>query len=83
MERLGLTNHGLMNGKALGEGPEAPVSIDVINNECAAWPYDCPGSIQLEAYVAFTVHAVVNEKIDLTKLGKQLGKAKPARALDV
>jgi hypothetical protein len=72
-ERLGFANHGLMAGKALREGPEAPVRIDVINHQGAAWFEGCPSAIQLEAYIAFTMHAIVNEKIDPAKLRKQLG----------
>src|SRR6266478_2465549 len=72
-----------MAGKTLGEGPEAPVRIDVVNHECAPWSHACPGPVQFKAYVVFTVHAVVNKKIDLTKSGKQLRKSKPARSLDV
>jgi hypothetical protein len=37
VERLGLANHGLMTRKGLSEGLEAPISIDVINDECAVW----------------------------------------------
>ena len=35
MERLCLTNHGVMTRKSLSERPEAPISIDVINDEYA------------------------------------------------
>jgi len=83
VKRLGLTNHGFMTGKSLGEGPEAPISIDVINDDCAAWFQGCPGSIQFETNVAFTVQAVVNEKINLAELREQPGKPSPARTLNV
>ena len=32
MEWLGIVNQGLMTGKALSKGPEASISIDVIND---------------------------------------------------
>src|SRR6266849_2818877 len=72
-----------MTGKGLREGPEAPIRIDIINDDCAARFQRRPRSIQLKTYVAFTVQAVVNEKINLAKLRKQAGKPSPARTLNV
>jgi len=68
-----------MAGKRLSEGAEPPIGIDVIDNEHAACSEGRPSSIQLEAYVAFSVEAVVNEKIDLAKSTKQFPKASPTR----
>jgi len=70
VERLGLANQGLVTGKGLSKGPEAIISIDVINDQCAVWSQGCPRSIQLEAHVALTVEAVVNEKINLARGAK-------------
>src|ERR1700733_6369113 len=72
-----------MAGILLGEGTETPAGIDIINDDRPCWPHVHQGSVHLEANVVFAVHAVVNEKVDLPKPGKQLGKQKPARALDV
>jgi hypothetical protein len=38
MERLSLANHGAMPGERLGEGLEAAIRIDVIDDERAARP---------------------------------------------
>jgi hypothetical protein len=83
VERLRLANHRLLTGKSMSEGPEAPVGIDVIHDECSVWSRGRPRPIQFKAYVAFTVKAVVNEKINLAQVGKQMGKATPAGTFDV
>src|SRR5579864_8669270 len=72
-----------MTGKGLCEGLKAPIRIDIINDDCAARFQRRPRSIQLKAYVAFTVHAVVNEEINLAELREHPGKASPARTLNV
>jgi hypothetical protein len=79
-KRLCLANRGLLSREGTSERLEAAIGIDVIYNDCALRCHGRPSSIQFETYVAFTVQAVVNEKIDLSKLGKQLGKAPPARS---
>jgi len=35
---FGFANHGLMAGKALGEGLEAPVCVYVVDDQRAVWP---------------------------------------------
>src|SRR5258708_12881557 len=72
-----------MTGKGLGEGPEAPISIDIIHDDCAPRFQRRPRLIQLKANVALTVHTVVNEKINLAELRKHPGKAPPALTLNV
>src|ERR1700745_3551997 len=62
---------------------ESPICIDIVHDECTTRLKLCPGSIQFEAYIAFTVHAVVDKKFDLSKLRKQLGQVQPAQAVDV
>ena len=37
VDRFGLANQGFMAGIGLSEGPEAKISIDVINDEGAMW----------------------------------------------
>jgi hypothetical protein len=72
----------LFVGNSLSEGLEAPTSIDIINNECAVYCYDCPCLIQFETYIAFAVQAVVDEEINLAEVRKQLRKASSARTFD-
>jgi hypothetical protein len=67
-----------MSGKDLGEGPEAPIGIYIINNQRTAWSQGGPCSIKLETYVAFAMKAVMNEEINLPKSSKQRRKASPA-----
>src|SRR5215471_12939807 len=62
---------------------EAPICVDIIDDERTGWVQECPGSIQLEAYVAFTVQAVVDEKINLAESREQFGKTAPARTFYV
>src|SRR5271170_1613422 len=83
MKRLRLSNHRLLTPNGLRKRLKAPIGIDIIHDDRAVRRHDCPCSIQLETYVAFTVQAVVNEKINLAEAGEQLGKASPARTRDV
>jgi hypothetical protein len=62
---------------------EAPVRIDIIDNDGAAWPQGCPCPIHFKANIAFAVQTIVNEKIDLVELAKYARQAPPARAKDV
>ena len=78
MERLRLANHELFFGNGLSEGPEATISINIINDDCTLYSYGSPCSIQFEAYVAFTVQAVVDKEINFAEARKQLGKASSA-----
>ena len=54
----------------LSERPKAPIGIDVINHECALRSQGWPRSIQFEPNVTLTMAAIVNEKVNLTKLRK-------------
>src|ERR1051326_4302694 len=83
VERLGLTDHGFMTGKGSSERVEAPIRIYIVDHDCAVGVQSRPGAIQLEAHVALTVETVVNEKVHLAKMRKQVGKPPAARPLDV
>jgi hypothetical protein len=83
VNRLGLANYGSMTREGFCKGLEAPITIDVIDNERTVWLQDWPNSIQLEAHIPFTVRAIVNEKINVAELRKQLRKTQPTRTLDV
>ena len=78
MQRLSFANYRMMTGKGLREASEASVHIDIIDNDRAAGPQSSPRSIHLKANIAFTVQAVMNEKIDLAELRKYTGQASPA-----
>src|ERR1700677_4949325 len=83
MERFGLANNRPMTRERLSEGSKAPIYIHIINHKRTARPQNCPRPVQFEAHVAFAVHAIVNEKVELTDFCKQLGKVQPARSSDV
>jgi hypothetical protein len=59
-----------MTGKGLCEALEAPVRIDVIDDNRAAGPQSSPRPIHLEANVVFTVQAIMNEKVEIAELRK-------------
>ena len=67
-----------MSGKSLGEGLEAAVRVDVVNDKRATGSHRFPGAIQLETKVAFAVETIVNEEVNLSELSEQTGKAAAA-----
>jgi hypothetical protein len=78
MERLRFANQGLLIGKALSERAKSPIGVDIIDDGSASGSEGSPSPIQLKAHIAFTVQAVVDEKIDLAQACQQFGKASPA-----
>ena len=78
MQGFSFANYRMMTGKGSREASEASVHIDIIDNDRAAGPQSSPRSIHLKANIAFTVQAVMNEKIDLAELRKYTGQASPA-----
>lgn len=83
MKRLSLANHRLMTGKSLHKRFETPVGIDVIDDDRSARSQRCPSAVHFKANVMFTMQTIMNEKVDLAKLGKQARKAPFARSPDI
>lgn len=73
MQWLSLANYGLMTGEGLREASEAPVHIDIIDNDRAARSQSSPCTIYLKANITFTVQAIMNKEIDLAELSKYAG----------
>src|SRR5689334_19456014 len=82
MEGLCLAYQGV-TGDALRERPEGFVGIDIVDDHRAAGPKDGPYAAELEAHIALTMQAVMDEEIDLAELREQSRKLSPARAGDV
>ena len=57
---------------------EAPIHVDIIDNDRAAGPQATHATIHLKANVTLTVQTVMNEKIDLAELRKYARQASPA-----
>ena len=64
--------------KGLREVVETPIGIDIINDDHTTGPKGRPSLVQLEAYIPLAMQAVMNEKVDMPKLRKQLRKVSPA-----
>jgi hypothetical protein len=75
---LSLANDGIIIGKRIHEAMEAPVHVDVIDNDRASGPQGGPRPIHLKPNITFTVQTVMNEKIDVAQLRKYPGQASPA-----
>jgi len=57
---------------------EAPVHIDIIDDDRATGPQTSPRSVHLKANVSFAVQTVMNEKINLAESRKQARQTSPA-----
>ena len=80
---FGLANDRLASRKGLGEGSETPIGVNIIDNNRSPRSQSRPSQIYLKTNIVFTMQAVMNEKIDLTKLGKYIGKATSARPSNI
>jgi hypothetical protein len=69
--------------KGIGEGVEAPVGINIIDDDSSARPQRFPRKVQLEAHVSLTVQTVVNKNINVVELRKQLWKTQSAGTSNV
>jgi len=65
-----MTDEELMARKRPCNGIEAPIQINVVDEESPSGPQSSPSPIQLKAHVAFRVPAIMYEEIDPPELGK-------------
>jgi hypothetical protein len=66
-----------------GERPECRICIDVVHDDHPAGAQILPGNLKLERHIAASVHAVVNEHVDPTKLRQKYREPASARTFDV
>jgi len=64
-----------VTGKSLREGPKSPIGVNVIDYDRSTGAQNCKSPIEFEAYILFTVQAVMDKEVNLPKVRKYTGKA--------
>jgi hypothetical protein len=63
-----MTDQELMAGKNPRERIEAPIKINVVDEQSPAGPQSGPSPIQLEAHIAFCMPTIMDEEVDVPEL---------------